>query len=220
MSAEQPFGGDLDFEDDEDLEEFLRAWDEADRAAAAVLCSALEDFRGQPEPTEALAAVADGVRKGLRKRSHPFGWIRKAAGLRDEPFPDSDVELMLRCAEGTISPRDDTGLDPEEEATVATLEHADWLGAVVSVVRGGPGANASPHALVEGIRTCPEVELESDLDLDEETHLETAFWILALPWEVLGLIDRDQRLTPLGAWILPRALARAWDSDFDSGPSG
>jgi len=82
------------------------------------------------------------------------------------------------------------------------------------------GGDASPAALVEGIRACPEVELEADLDLDDEADLETAFSILALPWHVLGVTDRDERLTALGAWILPRALARAWGSDFDAGAGG
>ena len=73
----------------------------------------------------------------------------------------------------------------------------------------------SQDALVDGIRNCPEVELESGLDLDEESHIEAAFWIVALPWHVLGVTDPDQRLTELGQWILPRALAQAWGSDFD-----
>jgi predicted NAD/FAD-dependent oxidoreductase len=33
----------------------------------------------------------------------------------------------------------------------------------------------------------------------------TAFWIVALPWQALGLIDRDQRLIALGEWVLSRA---------------
>jgi hypothetical protein len=202
---------------DDDLEAFLEAWDDADREAAAVLCGALDHLRGQPAPGETLAVAAGRLRAGLREREHPFAWIRSAAGLEAEPFPASDAELVLRCAAATISPREETGLDPEEEATLLTLEHADWLGTIVSIVRRGPGADASPEALVDGIRACPEVELESGLDPDEEAHLQTAFWILALPWHVLGVTDRAQRLTALGAWILPRALARAWGSDFDAG---
>jgi hypothetical protein len=217
VSAEEPPTEDPDVDLDEDLEAFFASWDEADQDAAAILSSALDHLRGQPAPGEALATIADRVRDGLRERDYPFAWIRSAAGLDKEPFPDSDAELVLRCAAATISPREETGLDPEEEATLLSLEHADWLGAIVSVVREGPGAQASPQALVDGIRACPEVELEAALDLDDEAHLETAFWILALPWHVLGVTDRDQRLTALGAWILPRALARAWDSDFDVG---
>jgi hypothetical protein len=215
---EPPDEPDVDLDDD--LEAFLEAWDEADHKAAAILCGALEHGRGQPAPGETLAAVAGRVRDGLRERGHPFGWIRKAAGLEEEPLPDSDVELVLRCAAATISPYEETGLDPEEEAILLSLEHADWLGAIVSVVRQGPGADASPEALIDGIRACPEVELDADLDLDEEVHLEAAFSILGLPWHVLGLTDRDDRLTALGAWILPRALARAWGSDFDAAADG
>jgi AcrR family transcriptional regulator len=222
VSANRPFrrepsdtAGDVDL--DEDLEEFLEAWDEADRDAAAVLCGALDRLRGEPAPSDALAAVAARIRDGLREGDHPFRWIRKAAALESEAFPEGDVELVLRCAAATISPQEETGLDPDEEAILLSLEHADWLGAIVSLVREGPGVDASPDALVAGIRACPEVELKSDLDLDDEAHLETGFWILALPWHVLGLTDRDQRLTAVGAWILPRALARAWGSDFDTG---
>jgi len=219
VSAGRPHSDEPD-DLDEDLEAFLEAWDEADREAAAILCSALDDLRGQPAPGEALAAVAGRLRDGLRERHHPFAWIRSAAGLEEEPFPDSDAQLLLRCAAATISPREETGLDPDEDATLLTLEHADWLGAIVSVVRQGPGADASPEALVDGIRACPEVELESGPDPDDEAHLETAFWILALPWHVLGMTDRDQRLTAFGVWVLPRALARAWGSDFDAGAGG
>ena len=220
MSGWQPPPDESDDDLDEDLEAFLEAWDEADQEAAALLRTALDHLRGQPAPEEQLAVAAAELREGLSERYHPFAWIRSAAGLDTEPFPVNDIELVLRCAAATISPREETGLDPEEEATLLTLEHADWLGAILSVVRRGRDADASPEALADGITTCPELELEAELDLDEKAHLETAFWILALPWQVLGLTDRDQRLTALGAWILPRALARAWGADFDADAGG
>jgi hypothetical protein len=201
---------------DEDTEAFLAAWDEADREAAAILRDALDQLREQPVPAEELAAAAGRLREGLRERYHPFAWIRSAAGLDTEPFPNDDGELVLRCAAATISPREETGLDPEEEATLLTLEHADWLGAIVSVTRAGPGGDASPENLAASIRTCPEVEVDPGFDFEAEAHVETAFWILALPWQVLGITDQDQRLTALGTWILPRALARAWGADFDA----
>jgi hypothetical protein len=216
VSGQPPLPDEPDIDLDEDLEAFLEAWDGADREATEILRSALDHFREQPAPREALAAAAGQLRDGLRERHHPFAWIRSAAGLETEQFPENDVELVLRCVAATISPQKETGLDPEEEAILLTLEHADWLGAIVSVVRQGLGADASPEALVDGIRACPEVELEADLDPDDEAHLETAFWILALPWHVLSVTDQDQRLTALGAWILPRALARAWGANFDA----
>jgi hypothetical protein len=205
---------------DEELEDqWLAEWDEAERDAVEVLCSALRAYRGQPAPTDPLRDVTSAVRSRLREGGHPLEWVRQAAGLSDDPASEDDVELLIRLAAATISPREETGLDIEEESLLLSLEHGDWLGAIISVVRDGPGADASQDALVDGIRNCPELVLESDLDFDEESHLEAAFWIVALPWQVLGIIDPDQRLTKLGEWILPRALARAWGGDFDRDPS-
>lgn len=211
-SSEEGFA-DLDF--DEELEEqWLEEWDQVDREAVDLLRRALRDRRGATAPA-ALAEAASTVREGLAKGDHPLGWIGQAACLDREPPPDDDAELLIRCAAATISPQEETGLDIEEDSLLLSLEHADWLGAIVSAVRAGPGSDASPNSLVDRIRNCPEVELGSDLDLDDESHLEAAFWIVSLPWHVLGITDPDQRLTPLGAWLLPRALARAWGGDFD-----
>jgi hypothetical protein len=172
---------------DEELEEqWLEEWDEAERDAVELLRGALHDHGGQSPPSDELTRVAATVRARMRAGNHPFAWIRQAAGLNHEPPPDDDGELLVRCAAATISPQEETGLDVEEEAVLLSLQHADWLGAIVSVVRAGPGQDASPDGLVSGIRNCPEVTLESDLDLDDESHLETAFWKVALPWRVLG----------------------------------
>ncbi len=221
-SASAGWEGDPPEEDLGDLEpdeeQWVEEWGQADREAVELLRHALHDLQGAPAP-EALADAASAARAGLAEAGHPFAWIAQAARLDHEPLPEDDADLLIRCVAATISPLEETGLETEEEATLLSLEHADWLGAIVSVVRAGPGADASPESLVDGIRHCPEVELESDLDLDEVTHLETAFWIVAGPWAALGLTDRDQRLTPLGSWLLPRALARAWDGDFDQQPT-
>lgn len=217
MNDEQQHPHEPDADLDDDTAAFLEAWDEADRQAAAILRDALDRLRRRAIPGGTPATIAARLRDGISEREHPFDWIGKAAALETEPLPNDDIELVLRCAAATISPQDETGLDPEEEATLIALERADWLGAIVSVVRKGRGADASPEALARGISTCPEVELEGNLDPDDESLIVTAFTILALPWQVLGIIDEDSRLTALGAWILPRALARAWGSDFDAG---
>ena len=216
---DQPDELELDF--DEELEEqWLAEWDEAEQDAVEVLRSALRQYRGQAAPNDQLTAAASTVRARLREGNHPLEWVRQAAGLSDDPASGDDGELLMRLAAATISPREETGLDVEEESLLLSLEHADWLGAIITAVRDGPGADASPDALVDGIRNCPEVVLESDLDLEDESHLEAAFWIVSLPWQVLGLIDRDQRLTELGQWVLPRALACAWGGDFDRPDEG
>ena len=201
---------------DEELEDqWLAEWDEAERQAVEVLRNALPDHRMQPPPVDALRDAAEIVRIRLREGGHPLDWVRQAAGLTDAALTRDDEELLIGLAAATISPREETGLNVEEEALLLSLELADWLGAIISVVRAGAGADASPRALAAGVRDCPEVIQDSDFDVDDEAHLHAAFWIVALPWEGLGLTDRDQRLTSLGEWVLPRALARAWSGDFD-----
>lgn len=218
MSAEWDDEDDeLDFEVDPEAEEqWLAEWDEAERDAVEVLRRALDRYRGQSPPADQLKEAAATVRARLQgEDDYSLGWVRQAAGLSKAPAPEDDAELMIRLAAATISPQEETGLDVEEESLLLSLELADWLGAIVSAVRDGPGTSASPTALVDGIRKCPELELESELDVDDESHLNTAFWIVALPWQILGIIDPDQRLTELGEWVLPRALARAWNGEFD-----
>jgi hypothetical protein len=202
--------------DEEELDRHLAACEELDREAAELLRRALRGERGRPAPS-ALAATADQVRAALSDGGYPFAWVLLAAAL-DDDLPASDEELVVRAVAGTISPEEETGLDPEDAAAIGTTEHADWLGALVSVVRAGPGADASPEALVSGIEACPEVTIEGGVDPDERPLLEHAFELSTLPWSLVGILDEDRRLTEAGAWVLPRALARAWRSDFDADP--
>ncbi len=218
MSGDWQDEGD-EFDVSDELEDhWIAEWDQAEREAVEVLRNALRQYWAQPPPGDQLTEAAATVRRRLRDGGHPLQWVRQAAAMSNGPAPVADTELLIQLAAATISPQEETGLDVEEESLLVSLEQADWLGAIISSVRDGPGADASPEALVEGIRNCPEVVSESGIDFEEESHLETAFWIIALPWQVLGLIDPDQRLTALGQWLLPRALARAWGGDFDQEP--
>ena len=114
---------------DEELEEqWLEEWEEAERDAVELLRRALHDHSGQPAPSDEPARVAATVRARLRAGNHPFAWIRRAAGLNHEAPPDDDTELLVRCAAATISPREETGLDVEDERFLLSLEHADWPG--------------------------------------------------------------------------------------------
>jgi hypothetical protein len=203
--------------DDRELDELISDWEKVDRQAARVLREALGEHRGAPIPAGESDAIAPRIRDGLAAGAYPFDWIGRAAGFGREAPPDDGTELLLRCVAATISPLEETGLDPEEEAMLISIEHADWIGAIVSAVRAGPGADASSRSLVAGIAACPEVEPGPGADLDDESRLlEAAFSILAVPWQALGLVDCEERLTALGAWTLPRSLARTWSSDFDA----
>jgi hypothetical protein len=203
--------------DDHELDQLIADWEAVDRQAGRVLRDALGEHRGALIPDGEPDAISSRIRDGLAADVYPVDWIGRAAGLDREAPPDDGTELLLRCIAATISPREETGLDPEEEAMLSSIEHADWIGAIVSAVRAGPGADASPRSLVAGIAVCPEVEPGPVGDFDDDVALlEAAFSILAVPWRVLGMIDREERLTALGVWALPRSLARAWGSDFDA----
>src|SRR6266508_2698297 len=182
---------DWDEEADGD-EELLAQWEQAEAEAVEVLGQALPAHTRAPLPARDLAAACQRLRAGLGEQDPPFTTIRRAAGL-DPPLPADDSEL---------------------EAAVMALELADWVGAIVGLVRGGVGASAEPAALVAAIDDCPEVD--GTADPDDAGLLELAFEVVLPTWEAVGAVDGDRRLTALGAWGLPRALARAWGRDLDT----
>ncbi len=68
------------------------------------------------------------MRERIRDASFPMEWVARAAGLEATRLPADDLDLLLTCTAATISPREETGLENEEEAMLLSLEHADWLG--------------------------------------------------------------------------------------------
>lgn len=214
-AADNGVFGDLEF--DEELEAQWEAeWDQAERDAVEVLRHALADWIGARAPA-GVSETAAAARARMGDDDH-LCWVAQAAGLDLTEPPGEPAEFLITATAATISPQEETGLDVEEEATLISLEHPDWLGAIVTAVRRGPGSDASPQTLAAGVADCPEVVLDAPLDIDDTTSLQTAFSIVALPWLALGIVDSDDRLTALGEWILPRALARAWNGDFDREP--
>ncbi|HEX6329854.1 MAG TPA: hypothetical protein VF129_01000 [Actinomycetota bacterium] len=199
----------------EDDEEFLAAWDQTEAAAVDLLRKALPEVARESLPAEALRQAAERLRPGMVSRSWPYEHMRRAAGWTSETLPSDDLELWLGAAGGLVSPREETGLDVEEESVVMALEHADWLGAVVGLVRSGAGASAEPEALVGYIDACPEID--GAVDPDDASLVEMAFELVLPAWEAAGAVDEGRRLTPLGSWGLPRALAWAWSGVFDRG---
>jgi hypothetical protein len=140
--------------------------------------------------------------------------MRRATGWTRGNVPKGNPELWVGAAGGLISMRDETGLDDESEASIMALQHADWLGAILGLVRAGVGASAEPHALIRYINRCPEVE--GGVDAEESFLVEGAFDLVLPAWEAAGAVDSARRLTALGRWGLPRALAWAWNGDFDA----
>jgi hypothetical protein len=60
-------------------------------------------------------------------------------------------------------------------------------------------------------------DFEDDEDEEfDELSIEELFLNVTAMWSVLGAIDSDDRLTPLGWWGLPEAMSRAWtESEAD-----
>jgi hypothetical protein len=202
-------------EDEDEEGAWLAEWEAADHHAAEVVIEALPQARRAETPGGAVAAAAGQLRAGLSADQYPYSWMGKAAGLEAKP-PSEDAELLLRVLAATISPEEETGLDPEDEASIIALEHGDWAGAVIELCRRGPGATAEPAALAEAIEACPEIEGPPS-NPGEAVVAETAFELVGFAWQAAGVLDEDRRLTPAGAWLLPRALTRAWGVDFESG---
>jgi hypothetical protein len=198
---------------DEDDEEFLAQWEQTEAEAVEVLRQALPAPTLAQVPAGELTAACQRLRTGLHRHDPAIDTTRRAAAL-DPPLPADDAELWLAAAGALIAMRDPSGLDPELEAAVMALELADWLGAVIGLVRGGVGASAEPAALVAAINNCSEVD--GTVDPDDADLVELAFEVMLPTWETVGAVDADRRLTALGAWGLPRALARAWGGDLNA----
>ncbi len=121
-------------------------------------------------------------------------------------------------------------------AAVCALDHFDWLAVMSALVTGGPGTPASAADLARYIRDFDPDEVigagalviaadsadepaddpepadgqdEFDDEFDE-LSVEGLFLHVTAMWSVLGAIDSDDRLTPLGWWGLPEAMRRAW----------
>jgi hypothetical protein len=123
---------------------------------------------------------------------------------------------------------------------VCALDHFDWLAVMSALVTGGPGTPASAADLaryvrdfdpdevigLKGARAGDAVRDDDDdpepggQDFDggfddyeddfDELSIEGLFLHVTAMWSVLGAIDEDDRLTPLGWWGLPEAMRRAW----------
>jgi hypothetical protein len=150
----------------------------------------------------------------------------RAMEWADEEDDDADAVLGLDADE-----------EPDElsaaMAAVCALDHFDWLAVMSALASGGPGTPASAADLARYVReydpgddaeglaaTGPSsladvTELgDYDDDYDDDDYddlsVEGLFLHVTAMWSVLGAIDEDDRLTPLGWWGLPEAMRRAW----------
>lgn len=211
---------------DEVDEEFLAQWDAAEDDARAILADLLVDAPPRTRPEGDLHIACQRLRDGLRRGDWPYDLLRAAAGVAPDALPADDTELWLTLGAGLVQCRDDPpGVDDSVRAAWMALTHADWTAAVVTLVRGGTGTAADAASLANHAAEFDFEELEDlddddvddidDWDAEEDLDaalavLTTGFSIVEQGWSVLGALDSDARLTPLGWWGLPETLTRAW----------
>lgn len=136
---------------------------------------------------ERLPGVQDG---GAEDRGD---WLDEIAETisASEPPADDEVEVV---------------------SAVMALQHADWLGLAMGVVRRGPGGVLDAELAQADIDALEDVEGEIE---DRDGHLavlELALLHLTPLWQDLGVLDENVQLTERGVWGLPRALYRIWSA--------
>jgi hypothetical protein len=171
---------------------------------------------------------------GMRAKDLPADdtelWLRLAAGVASPQGPDD----WGRPGQDDGEP-DET---ESELAAICAIDHFDWLAAITALAEGGPGTSASAADLASYVRDYDPEDAEDgppgeddgppgeddDEDEDEEPvdfflsddaefddlTMEGLFLPVTSLWQVLGAIDEDERLTPLGWWGLPEAMLRVW----------
>ena len=130
-------------------------------------------------------------------------------GLAD-PVADDDarwLDAVVKTFDPTDEPED---VDPELFSSVMALQHADWLGLVLGVVRRGAGSALDADVLLDDIDALEDVDGEIEDRDGTRQVLSMALLVLTPPWQELGILDRDELVTDRGAWGLPRALHRSW----------
>jgi hypothetical protein len=209
---------------DEQDAELFAVWDEEEAYALDELRRILGELPEPPYPAVDLRVAAGRLRETLAADGYPGNVLRACAGFDDGELPPDDEDLWLSVMAGIAAPVSDL---PEEEdaarffdmdgelshedsviASLCAIHHADWLAAVTTLVRYGPGVLASPERIARFV-----ADSEDGSDQDEPYDLEATemlFTAVTPLWAQLGVLDRTEVLTPLGWWGLPQALIRAW----------
>ncbi len=210
---------------DESDDEFLAEWAEAEADALAELRDNLGELPGRPVPEADLHAASARLRAVLSDGlpQWPRDLLTACAGLREAGLPRDDAELWLRVAAGIVEPADELAgdqaseddlavedLSDDEEAMVAlcALDHYDWVAVSTALARGGPGTPASADDLARFVSEYDPDEADDQADAAAGMFLH----VVGL-WRVLGAVDDDDTLTPLGWWGIPEAVERAWESE-------
>lgn len=201
--------------DDFDEDEFLAAWEAAESHAAEVLNASLAEVEDVQLDEGEIARAAAQLREAHARGDPSAQWIVRAAGI-DDPGGLDDQELLVGAVASSISMVEEPGLPADEAAAIMTLELADWVGAILGLVRAGPGAPADPDDLIDYAEAAEEIDAPA-LDPDDRTVVEHGFLLVLPAWQAAGIVEGDAiegyRLSRVGAWLLPVAATRAWTGE-------
>jgi len=218
---------------DEQDAEFMAEWAAADAEALAELQAVVDEVGERPLPADQLTAACDAARTALAHPGLTGRLLAACGGAAEQAWSGNDQDLWLTLAAGVVSPAGEaaapagpSGLGPDGLAADETnevplalgalcaLEHIDWLAAISTLTRGGPGTPASATDMACYVRDyCAADGMPDDPGYDgdvDEPAIGELFSHVESLWEVLGATDAAQRLTPLGWWGLPEALQKAW----------
>lgn len=212
---------------DEQDEDFLTAWDDAEQDAREALDGLLAGIGERALPAEDLASAAARLRVELRQDPEGTALLRAVAGVQLNDLPQDDADLWLTLAAGVVGavdepPPGEFGL--EVLSAWASMLHPEWIAIAAIIAREGPGSSVEADHLAGSVAEFDFAALdESDADGAENAWFEdgldddTGAMVISiglLPvlrlWRQLGAVDHDDTLTALGWWGIPESVSRAW----------
>ena len=135
-----------------------------------------------PLTPDALDPAAVGAAATLRAAADTDDelaqWLAASVGPIDLDEPDADVVLAVLAA--AVAPASLMPLTGDARQAVLELEFADWLGAVLGVVRAGTGTHVDPDVLVDHVNRCPEVT--STIPKSDRARVAWAFAVAVEAW--------------------------------------
>jgi hypothetical protein len=211
-----PQGGPLSDED----KEFARAMEWAEEEDLEFGDDLDDESDAAAEPDELSAAIA-----AVCALDH-FDWLAVMSALvtggPGTPASAADLARYVRDFDpeqviGLAVVGDDFSFAPVMAVADDDVDDEDYVDVEVEVDVGDDDDDFDKAALLFEDADFGSTDLEDDGDEDfDELSIEELFLNVTAMWSVLGAIDEDDRLTPLGWWGLPEAMSRAWtESEAD-----
>lgn len=176
--------------------------------------TSLAEFGPEPEePVERYMGMSETEIEDANRRSLET-LHRSLASLRNVPAPDSASVAATELIHPLAAPMmaGPAQLSRDEREALAFLEWADWLGAVLGIMRSEAGVPLTGSAMVDHINRCPEVT--SSIEKRDREFVAWAFDVAIAWWSDIGAVDEAGVLSEPARWAMPRALAHAWNGDF------